>query len=171
MFTSMSNLLNSIEAVTGLFYAIRSSCDFSRYGRRHNLNASSISSNEVTSLSSTPSFAHADLNAVRSLSKHGCIWRRRLDDRRRGGRPPARSRSRPVRGRGHRDGLERPALERLLAGPARAALRGRRRLVPRPVRRRARPHLGRGAPRADHGLRQGLPRPGPQHGHPTRCRT
>jgi len=75
MFTSMSNLLNSFKAVTGLSYAIRSSCDFSRYGRRHNLNASSISSNEVSSLSSTPSFAHADLNAVRSLSKHGCIWR------------------------------------------------------------------------------------------------
>ena len=40
------------------------------------------------------------------------------------------------------------------------------RLVPGPARRRARPHARRGAARADHGLRQGLPRPGPQHRHP-----
>ena len=49
------------------------------------------------------------------------VRRRRLDHRRRRGRPPARPRPGPARRRGRRDGVERAALQRLLAGPPRAA--------------------------------------------------
>ena len=49
------------------------------------------------------------------------VRRRRLDHRRRRGRRPARPRPGRGRRRGDRDGVERPALQRLLAGAARAA--------------------------------------------------
>ena len=90
------------------------------------------------------------------------VRRRRRDHRRRGGGRPARGR--PCRGgrRRRRDGIERAALQRLLAGAPRAAERRGRGLVARPPRRRARPHPRRGAARADHDLRQGLPGPRPQ---------
>ena len=86
---------------------------------------------------------------------------RRLRHRRRsdgGGRgvPPARPRSSTARRRGRRDGVQRPALQRLLPGPPRPARAGR--LGARPRRGRARPHPRRGAARADPDLHQGVPR-------------
>ena len=58
----------------------------------------------------------------------------------------------------------RAALQRLLPGAPRASPVGR--LVPRPPRRRGRPHPRRGAARADPDLRQGLPRAGRRDRHP-----
>ena len=82
---------------------------------------------------------------------------RHLGDRRRhrGGRRRARSRPGQARRRDHRDGLDRPALQRLLAGSQGAA--GDRPDEPGRARRGVRPHAGRGAARADPHLRQGLP--------------
>ena len=99
------------------------------------------------------------------------VRRRRLDHRRRRGGRPAR----PRPGRGRRRGRSRwrragctPTATRWSGT---CCSRGGRRLVAGPARRRARPHARRGAARADPDLRQGLPRPGPQHRARTRCRT
>ena len=53
------------------------------------------------------------------------VRRRRRDHRRGRGRPAARPRPGPSRRRGDRDGGQRPALQRLLPGPPRAAREGR----------------------------------------------
>ena len=90
------------------------------------------------------------------------VRRRRLDHRRRRGDPPARPGPGPARRPGGRDGEQRAAQQRLLAGAPRAARPdGGRRLGAGPARRRARPDARRGAPRADPDLRQGLPGAGP----------
>ena len=84
-----------------------------------------------------------------------------VDHRRRRGRPscsaPAGSARATSWSRWRR---QRAALQRLLAGPARAALGATAGWSPRPARRRAGPDPGRGAARADPDLRQGLPGPG-----------
>ena len=102
------------------------------------------------------------------------LRRRRCDHGCRRGRRPARAGPGPARRRGAGDGVQRAALQRLLAGAARVpALRGRRRgrLGARPRRTRARPHPRRGAARADPDLRQGLPGVGRRCPRCTRWRT
>ncbi len=99
----------------------------------------------------------------------GRVRRGRRDHRRGRGRAAARPGPGAAGGRRDRDGGQRAALQRLLAGAARAARRergGRRRLGARPAGARARPHPRRGAPRADPDLRQGLPRAGRPHPYP-----
>ena len=92
---------------------------------------------------------HPGLMAARPL--------RHLGDRRRRGRGRRRAGPRPgqARRRHHRDGVVRPALQRILAGPQGAA--GDRPDEPRRPRRGVRPHAGRGTARAHPHLRQGLP--------------
>ena len=86
------------------------------------------------------------------------VRRRRVHHRRGRGQPAPRPRPGPSRGRRHRDGLERAALQRLLAGASRPSRAGQ--APSRRARRRPRAHPGRGAARADPHLRQGLPRAG-----------
>src|ERR1700689_3313426 len=78
------------------------------------------------------------------------------------GRPAARTRPGPARRRGDRDGLVRPALERVFAGPAGAEPARRGGTVPRPRRDTARagPDARRGAAGPDPDLRPRLPGPG-----------
>ena len=85
------------------------------------------------------------------------VRRGRCRDGRRRGRPAAGPGAGARRRRAARAGLERSALQRVLAGPQ-GRVGGR--LVAGPPRRRARPHARRGAPGAHPRLRLRLPRPG-----------